>query len=150
MSARDLAHVESVHRSTPLVHFEDSVLPVIHAGQAMLVANNFVLDDQVCLESTPGHTPDHVSVRLASNGRRAVITGDIMHSPVQVAEPAWVPRFDLDVAAAAATRVAFLQRHCEVGSLICGTHFPSPSFGRIVERAGRFEFAYAIPATPES
>ena len=30
----------------------------------------------------PGHTPDHVSVRLASNGAHAVITGDMIHSPV--------------------------------------------------------------------
>ena len=45
---------------------EDSVLPVIAAGRAELVANDFSLDDEVWLEPSPGHTPDHVSIRLAS------------------------------------------------------------------------------------
>lgn len=146
MSARDLAHLESVHRKAPMVHFEDSVLPVMQSGQAMLVANDHALDDEVCMESTPGHTPDHVCVRVTSGGHRAVITGDLMHSPVQVAEPGWMPRFDLDPVAAAQTRLSFLERHSEAHSLVCGTHFPSPSFGHIAERGGRFQFVDALPA----
>lgn len=143
MSARELAHWEAVHRGSPLVHFEDSVLPVLRAGRATLVANDHALDDEVWLEPTPGHTPDHVSVRLSSQGTGAVITGDMMHSPVQVAEPRWMPRFDHDPELAARTRVAFLERHCEAGTLVCGTHFPSPSFGRVLAHAGRFRFAHA-------
>jgi hypothetical protein len=38
---------------------EDSVLPVIAAGRAELVDNDFALDDEVWLEPSPGHTPDH-------------------------------------------------------------------------------------------
>src|SRR5262249_19746213 len=110
MSARELAYMESVHRETPMVHFDDSVLPVLQARQEMLVANDFALDDEVWLESTPGHTPDHVCVRIASADASAVITGDMMHSPVQVAEPRWASRFDLDAAAAIQTRLSFLRR----------------------------------------
>lgn len=143
MSAIELRHLEVVHRATPMPHFDDSVLPVIQAGQAMLVANDHALDDEVWLEPTPGHTPDHVSVRVASAGTSAVITGDMMHSPVQVAEPQWEPRFGHNTALAAQTRLAFLQRHCEAQTLVCGTHFPAPSFGRITACGSRFRFDWA-------
>ncbi len=141
MSARELAHWSEVHRHTPLVHLDDSVLPVVAAGQADLVADDHAIDDAVWLEPTPGHTPHHVAVRIASGGASAVITGDLMHSPVQVWQPQWPVRFDHDPVQAVHTRQAFLERHCEAGSLVCGTHFPSPSFGRILERGGSFHYA---------
>jgi len=81
-----------VHQATPLEHIADSVLPIVEAGQAVFVANDYALNDEVWLEPTPGHTPNHVSVHLASNGSHAVITGDMMHSPVQCAELMWVAR----------------------------------------------------------
>ena len=65
----------------------DSVAPVLDAGLAELVEMDHRVSDEIWLEPTPGHTPGHVSVRLASGGADAVITGDLMHHPVQVAEP---------------------------------------------------------------
>ena len=95
---------EALHRSKPQPHIIDSVLPVMEAGQAQLVANDFALDDEVWLEPTPGHTPGHVCVHLASQGAHAVITGDCIHSPVQCLEPGWIMRADVDSALAGATR----------------------------------------------
>jgi len=79
---RDVGH-EKFSR-TP---YEDSVLPIVEAGRAELVTNDYALDDEVWLESTPGHTPDHVAILLASNGASAVMCGDILHSPVQCLHP---------------------------------------------------------------
>ncbi len=47
------------NRSRPPVpgQHQESVLPVIEAGQAVLVEIDFALDDEVRLEPTPGHTP---------------------------------------------------------------------------------------------
>lgn len=116
-------------------HFEDSVLPVVAAGRADLVDNDFALDDEVWLEPTPGHTPHHMAIHLASRGEQAVLCGDLMHSPVQLAEPDWHPWPDFDPDMAARTRRAFLERYCETGVLVCTAHFPLPSAGTI-ERAG--------------
>jgi glyoxylase-like metal-dependent hydrolase (beta-lactamase superfamily II) len=134
---------ERLHRDTPQPHLIDSVLPVIEAGQAQLVASDFALDDEVWLEPTPGHTPDHVSVHLASAGQRAVITGDLIHNPVQCLEPAWIMRADFDPECARTTRQHFLERHCDTDTIVCATHFPEPSFGRIVARGEAFWFTYA-------
>ena len=52
----------------------------------------------------PGHTPGHVSVRIESRGKRALITGDATHHPVQWAEPDWNMPADADPGRAQARR----------------------------------------------
>jgi glyoxylase-like metal-dependent hydrolase (beta-lactamase superfamily II) len=119
---------------------EDSVLPVIAAGRAELVDNDFALDDEVWLEPSPGHTPDHVSIRLASQGQNAVMSGDLMHSPVQCLHPEWTVWPDWDAARAKQTRRAFLERHADTDMLVCTAHFPLPSAGRIVAKGDALRF----------
>jgi glyoxylase-like metal-dependent hydrolase (beta-lactamase superfamily II) len=118
----------------------DSVRPILEAGLAELVATDHRITPEVWLEPTPGHTPGHVSVRISSQGAEAVITGDLMHHPVQCAEPRWASRFDVDPDAARATRRAFLERHAGRPILVLGTHFATPTGGRIVGANGAFRF----------
>jgi glyoxylase-like metal-dependent hydrolase (beta-lactamase superfamily II) len=120
---------------------EDSVRPVIDAGLAELVEPNRRLTGEVYLEPTPGHTPGHVSVRISSRGENAVITGDLMHHPIQVAHPDWVCDFDTDPAMASDTRKKFVERFCDQPVQVLGTHFAGPSSGHIVRSGGKFLFA---------
>ncbi len=119
----------------------DSVRPVLDAGLADLVEMDHRITGEVCLEPTPGHTPGHVSVRIASRGEEAVITGDLMHHPVQCAEPGWANRFDVDPDAARRTRRAFLERYADRPVLVLGTHFATPTGGRIVCDGAVWRFA---------
>jgi glyoxylase-like metal-dependent hydrolase (beta-lactamase superfamily II) len=73
-----------------------------------------------------------VSVRISSAGEDAVITGDLMHHPCQMARPEWASSFDYDADQARATRRAFLERYADQPVLIIGTHFADPTAGRIV------------------
>ena len=105
----------------------------LHAGQGECVAPGFRITDEVWLESTPGHSPGHVSIRIASRGEHAVvITGDLMHHPCQIARPRWSSPFDFDKAAALQTRLDFLERYGDAPVLVFGSHFATPSAGRIV------------------
>lgn len=142
MSGKELAYWQTLHRETPQNQIEDSVLPILEAGQAVLVKSDHAISEEVWFEPTPGHTPDHMAVRLASRGTNAVVTGDLIHSPVQCAEPDWVPRPDYDPAQAAKTRRAFMERYGETDVLVCASHFPSPSFGRFVRDGNAFWFRY--------
>ena len=83
---------------------EDSVRPA-RAGVADLVDSNFRITDEV--EPSPGHTPGHHSVRISSKGQEAVITGDLMHHPIQCKFPEWDDGFrsDLPMAQEDAARV---------------------------------------------
>jgi glyoxylase-like metal-dependent hydrolase (beta-lactamase superfamily II) len=133
---------EQLHARDPQPQLIDSVLPVMEARQAQLVSHDFALDDEVWLEPTPGHTQGHVSIRLASEGAQAVITGDCIHSPVQCLAPDWIMRADVDPVLARTTRRNFLERYCDSGVTVCATHFPEPSMGRVTQRDSAFWFEY--------
>lgn len=119
---------------------EDSVQPVIDAGLTELVEPGLRLTGEIWLESTPGHTPGHVSVRISSRGENAVITGDMMHHPIQIAHPDWVCAFDTDPAMGVETRKKFVEHYCDQPVSVLGTHFAGPTGGHIVRRAGNFRF----------
>lgn len=116
----------------------DSVLPVVEAGQAQLVDHDHVIDQWLRLEPSPGHTPGHVCVRVTASAGQAVLSGDLMHRTVQVAEPQWSSRFCYDAKRAAITRREFVERHADTGVLILATHFPRP--GYIVREGGGTRF----------
>jgi len=120
---------------------DDSVRPVLDAGLADLVETDHRVTSEVRLEPTPGHTPGHVSVRISSRGEEGVITGDLMHHPVQCTEPDWASRFDVDPELARRTRRAFLERHADRPVLVLGTHFATPTGGRIVRDGRVWRFA---------
>ncbi|QCI67244.1 MBL fold metallo-hydrolase [Phreatobacter stygius] len=119
------------HARTPLPAIGDSVLPVMEAGRAELVRGDHEVGDHVRLLPTPGHTPGHAAVCFGRGRDEAVMTGDLIHSPLQARHPELSIRFDVDQAAAAVTRRSFLERYCDTETLCCTAHFPSPSVGRI-------------------
>jgi len=122
----------------------DSVQPVLDAGLADLVEMDHRISAEIWLEPTPGHTPGHVSVRLASGGADAVITGDLMHHPIQMAEPQWTTPFDSDAEAAAKTRRAFCERYAGTPVGVLGTHFHHPAAGRIVRHGESWRFTAGV------
>lgn len=134
-SARELAHWEAENARAPVAALVDSVLPVVAAGRAELIGSDLELTESLRLLPTPGHTPDHFSVRIGRGRDLAVLTGDALHSPIQLAHPELSPWFDGDPARAAHTRRALLERYCETETLFCTTHFPGCSCGHI-RRAG--------------
>ena len=117
---------------------DDSVMPVVEADMADLVASDHVIDDRLRLEPAPGHTPAHVCVRLTTPAGQAIFTGDMMHRPIQVAEPEWNSRFCDDAELARKTRRGFLERHADADVIVLAAHFPVA--GRIVAPGGRARF----------
>ncbi len=122
---------------------EDSVQPVFDAGLADLVDVNHQVSDEIWLEPTPGHTPGHVSVHIASRGEEAIITGDMIHHPCQIAHPDWSSTADVDPKLSAHTRQAFLNRYADRPVLVIGTHFAAPTAGRIVRDGASFRLDYS-------
>jgi glyoxylase-like metal-dependent hydrolase (beta-lactamase superfamily II) len=113
-------------------HLSDAVDPVIEAGLVDFIPHDYALSEEIRLLPTPGHTPGHVSVYINSQGQEAVITGDMMHHPIQVAMPEHLATFDMDKPAAAKTRVEFVNRFQEKPVLVIGSHFADPGAGYIV------------------
>ncbi|HEX4197048.1 MAG TPA: MBL fold metallo-hydrolase [Caulobacteraceae bacterium] len=120
--------------------FADSVQPVWDAGLIDLVASDHRVCPEVSLVPTPGHTIDHVSVRIASKGEEAVITGDFVHHPCQFAHPDWDTRVDYDGQQSSRTRERMFDAFARDGTLVIGTHFPAPTAGRVVRDAEAYRF----------
>ena len=121
---------------------EDSVQPIFDAGLAQVVGQTHRVTDEVWLEPTPGHTPGHVSVHIASAGEEAIITGDMIHHPCQIAHPEWSSSADWNQEASAETRDAFLERYADRPVLVIGTHFAAPTAGHIVRDGESFRLDY--------
>jgi glyoxylase-like metal-dependent hydrolase (beta-lactamase superfamily II) len=133
---------QSKQQKFSLQPIQDSVLPVIAAGQAQMVSSDFALDDEVWLEPTAGHTPDHFAVNLASNGERAIMLGDMLHCPVQCKHPEWTVNADFDAEMGKQTRRRMLERLSEEQTFALTSHFPLPSAGHIRRDGDSFTFEY--------
>ena len=118
----------------------DSVKPVFEAGLVDLVDLNHRVCDEVYLAPTLGHTPGHVSVFIESEGVRALITGDCIHHPCQIAELEWSSSADYDATMAIATRRKLLEDYSDEDILIIGTHFATPTAGHFRSKDGQYWF----------
>ena len=113
----------------------DSVLPVFDAGQAELIDTDYGIAGTLWLEATPGHTPGHFAVHVGEGGHELILSGDLMHNPLQLRYPQWSTRFCADPDLARQTRAAFLAAHAGTRKIVMPAHFPNPA-GIFIERDG--------------
>jgi glyoxylase-like metal-dependent hydrolase (beta-lactamase superfamily II) len=121
--------------------FADSVMPVFDAGLVDLVETDDRICDELRLVPTPGHTPGHASVEIASSGETALITGDFMHHPCQIARPEWSSVADTDPEMARRTRERMLTGLADAPILVVGTHFAGRTAGHVVRDGAAFRLA---------
>ena len=119
----------------------DSVTPVWDVDLVDLVETDHRVCDEISLVPTAGHTPGHVSVRIASCGEEALITGDFMHHPCQIARPEWSSTADSDPLLARRTREQMLTRLAGTPTLVIGTHFAGRTAGHVVRDGAAFRLA---------
>ena len=119
----------------------DSVTPIVEAGLADLVGTQHRICDEVSLIPTIGHTPGHVSVRIVSGGEEALITGDFMHHPCQVAHPDYDLTSDSDPARGIRTRWEMFERLADRPVLLLISHFADATAGRILRDGAGYRFA---------
>jgi glyoxylase-like metal-dependent hydrolase (beta-lactamase superfamily II) len=76
----------------------------------------------------------------------AVITGDVMHHPCQIAYPDWGALSDFDPDQAGASRTDLVERYADSDALVIGTHFADPVAGFIRKQGGARYLAAASSA----
>jgi len=116
----------------------DSILPIVEAGLSELVPHDYQIGAGVRLTPTPGHTPGHVSVEIASKGQTAFITGDAMHHPVQIAKPELFTIADSSREGGKGTRRAILAKLANGDTLLIGSHFAEPTAGYVRKEANGY------------
>lgn len=144
-SQQEVDATEALDRKAPNAAYQDSVLPIMRTGRADLVADDFAIGDHVRMLPTPGHTAGHVAFCFGKRQDDVVISGDLIHVPLQTRYPELSFARDKDPDLAAVTRRAFLERYCDTPTLCCTAHFPSPSAGRVT----RWGPGYRLEALPD-
>jgi glyoxylase-like metal-dependent hydrolase (beta-lactamase superfamily II) len=151
MGRAEFEHWHRLHQSGPAMpvnrgSFVDSVLPVVDAGQAVLVETDHVIQrdesEGVWLEPSVGHTPGHVCVHVEGGGRHALLAGDAIHHPVQLTYPDLAIAADFDRPRAAQTRRSLVERYADTKTMLLTAHFPTPTAGYIVRHKDEFRFRF--------
>ncbi|MSQ51307.1 MAG: hypothetical protein EXR28_05410 [Betaproteobacteria bacterium] len=117
-------------------------LPIVEAGQALLVDDTYASDDTVWLTPSPGHTPGHCNVNVRSRGMHAVMIGDLIHHALQVREPDWTTRFFWNPEMTVRSRKRFLEEVANTATIVLPTHFPSPTAGNVIAQGGQFRYRF--------
>jgi glyoxylase-like metal-dependent hydrolase (beta-lactamase superfamily II) len=120
--------------------YQDSVLPVIEAGQALIVAGTHEVNEVLTVVPTPGHTPGHVSIQAADAGETGLFLGDVIHNPVQIADPDLNSAYCEMPQLARQSRRRVLEGAAESNTLLVPGHFVAPHVGRVRREGSGFRF----------
>ncbi|MEO6151570.1 MAG: MBL fold metallo-hydrolase [Croceibacterium sp.] len=112
-------------------HLRECVDPIVALGMAEFIESDHEIAPGIYCEPSHGHTPGHVHVRISSGGEDAVVTGDLMHHPMQCAMPHRDATFDMDKEGGRNSRMAFVDKYSDSGVLVIGAHFAEPTAGHI-------------------
>lgn len=130
---RDAA--DRLRREGALLVYADAVQPVVDAGLVDPWGEQRRLDAALTLEAAPGHTPGSGVLWIRSGGESAVLVGDLLHTPMQLAHPDWSSCFCEDAAASARSRRRVLEQAADEHALVVPAHLPGHGAARI-ERSG--------------
>jgi glyoxylase-like metal-dependent hydrolase (beta-lactamase superfamily II) len=120
--------------------FENSVLPVLEAGLAELIADTFRISASLQVEPAAGHTIGHAMLHLDSGAKQAYFVGDAFHHPIEMIHP------DLDsgtcesFALARETRLRIIDTCLGRNALVIPAHFPCSFGGALRREEGRLVF----------
>jgi len=121
-------------------HLVECVEPLKDTGRIRLIVDERAIDANLTYVPTPGHTPGHVAIGIASQGERAVIVGDSSHHPIQLIHPDWSPSFDWDPVLSAATREQLFDWAIDEDRTWMAGHWEHPGVGRLLRLEGKRTF----------
>ena len=128
--------------------FDDSMRPLESTGKVRLIP----IDEREVMPgirfiSTPGHSIDHASIELESNGTIALFGGDVMHHPLEVHETDLVSCFCEFPEATRRSRRKLLEHAVAREALYFSSHFPLSSAGRVTRDGDRYAWHFEGPDT---
>lgn len=91
-----------------------------------------------------GHTPGQIGVKIEDGGQSLNLVSDMLfHPAAHPALPGFGIIFEMDKAAADASRARFFPKAAEERALLAATHMPFPGVGRIVNDSGTLKWLAA-------
>jgi glyoxylase-like metal-dependent hydrolase (beta-lactamase superfamily II) len=116
--------------------------PYIQAGKWRTFSGSEPIVEGMQLVPLHGHTPGHTGYEFSSKGQKILFWGDTIHAQrVQLQDPNVTVVFDIDPAAAAATRNQLLPDLAREDIVIAGPHMLFPSLGRLHKEGSGYSWA---------
>jgi glyoxylase-like metal-dependent hydrolase (beta-lactamase superfamily II) len=115
--------------------------PYIKAGKWHTFSGSEPIIDGMQLVPLHGHTPGHTGYEFSSTGQKILFWGDTIHAQrVQLQHPEVTAVFDIDPAAAAATRNQLLPKLAREDVVIAGPHMLFPGLGRLHKEGSAYNW----------
>jgi glyoxylase-like metal-dependent hydrolase (beta-lactamase superfamily II) len=119
--------------------FEGKVRPL--ADQMTFLDDGGSVTSGITAMAAFGHTPGHMAYMIESDGKQLVLGADFANHYVwSLGYPDWEVKFDMDKAAAAATRRKMLDMMAADKIPFVGYHMPWPAFGYVETRDSGFRY----------
>ena len=116
----------------------DSVMPLEPLELMDMFDSEHVITSEVTTLATPGHTPGHQVILVSSQGEKAMIVGDALHSKVQIQESEWCAGVDTSKADSRRSREDLLNRAESENYVIAAGHFhPEEHVGKVIRLNGK-------------
>lgn len=145
---RDYAYFQSEPAGEEVHHasFLDSIVPVMEAGQGIIVDEDHVahreIGNGVWLEPAFGHSPGCCTIHGRAGGEEAIFWGDVIHHPVQLIRPDLPFAFDADPVMASATRQRVMQKAAEEDLTCFPAHFRKTSAGKVLRDGDAYRYRW--------
>lgn len=81
---------------------------------------------------SPGHTPGSTIFIVSSGDQRAMLLGDVAHSPVELLDAGWETAYDTDRQAGREARARLIDEIEAYGTPVASPHFAGLRFGRVL------------------
>jgi glyoxylase-like metal-dependent hydrolase (beta-lactamase superfamily II) len=115
--------------------------PYIKADKWHTFSGSDTIVDGMQLVPLAGHTPGHTGYEFSSKGQTILFWGDTIHvQSVQLQRPELTVVFDIDPAAAAATRNQLLSKLAREDVVIAGPHMLFPGLGRLHQEGSGYNW----------
>ena len=113
-------------------HIRAGLASMFDLGRAELLTGERALTSHLTALLAPGHTPGHTVFAVHDHGERALLLGDAIYCPQQLARSDWAALSDVDPALAARTRSALARDLDHHGGAAVGAHFPGLVAARVL------------------
>ncbi len=114
------------------------VAPLRRLRKMDLVEGEHTITDEVSTLPTPGHTPGHQAILVSSQGEKAIVVGDVLHSKAQIQESAWCAGVDIDKDQSRQSREKVLDMAEKEGYVVAAGHFSNADhIGKVIRLEGR-------------
>ena len=123
--------------------FDDSMRPLEHTGKVRLIdIDGSKVMPGIRFISTPGHSIDHASIEIESDGEVALFGGDVMHHPLEVHDTDLVSCFCEFPDATRRSRRKLLEHAVARRALYFSSHFPLSSAGKVTRDGDRYAWHF--------